>query len=1011
MSGFSEKNVVQAPIIDLLVKAGWTHVPGKALTRRTEDVMLGDAFAESLERLNPAIAEKPDRAEEVASVFRRRILSVADDGLVKANQMLLEWLRGQRTVKYRGARTYQPVNVFDFDTPRNNSFVVSDEVTFGSFNNTSRFDIVLWVNGLPLVVIETKTRMDAKVSWLNAAFDISEVYEAKTPGFFVPNLFSVATDGRELHFGAVGQPIGKWGMWGSTIDDARLTGWQRVERSVELLLAPEQVLSILNEYTAFENIRTDGGKVKLVKIVPRYPQVEAVEAIYSRVMEGKKRQGLIHHTQGSGKTVAMVFAAMKLVKEPQLENPTIIAIADRRQLVKQLADQFHRAGVSDLEMPKKSEDLRALLKQDRRGVIFTTVHKFNKAGHLSDRDNIIVLVDEAHRTQEGSLGTQMRNSLPNARFFGFTGTPIADESRNTYELFGDPVDPGFVMNTYDSDRSIADGTTVPIHVSPRLVDFHVRKEELDQAFDELAEQEALEESDKAFLAAEATHTRTFFANPERVELICADIIEHYYSTIAPLDMKAQIVVYDRGLCAQYHKELTRQLAELAGEATPDETAVVMSVNGKEDIDWDTYKLSESAEETLLNRFRKIDDPLRFLIVTSKLGTGFDAPIEGVLYLDKPIKLHTLYQTITRTNRLWTNPRTDQDKRYGLVVDYVGLGEGFARALAPANPKQPRRQVDTGELVTQFEAELKMALVRFVGIDRKSFGFEVLTQALERVPNDAEVEAFKVQFGILQGIWEAAWPHERLDAHREDYKWLSKIYESLIPSRAAEQLLWHRLGAKTMELVHGHIDDVRVTKPSSDLVVADAETIRMLIEQGFVDPDTDTDGNIFVSTDEIIDSIAARLRRRLAGPNGEHRAYRSIAERLDRLREMQVTKALDSITVLQRALEVARDMTLAEKAEDETGAEGLGLLPDPNIGALTQIFEEYKPEGTSVVLDKVVREIDKVVREVSDDWAQWALASKGDRAVRRAIRQVLKEHGLPYAGELFSQAYAYVAANY
>nr|WP_176704686.1 HsdR family type I site-specific deoxyribonuclease [Arthrobacter sp.]AXV46305.1 Type I restriction enzyme R protein, HsdR family type I site-specific deoxyribonuclease [Arthrobacter sp.] len=1009
MAVFNESNTVQAPVLDLLVAAGWKYIPGNQLDRHEEDPFMESELRAALSRINPAIAEEPARAEEILGPLRILALSAREDGLVLTNQRFLEWLRGQKTHQFQGRDWFEPVSLIDFQNPGSNTLVVSDEVTMGPPGHRCRFDLVLWVNGLPLVVIETKSRTNTNVSWINGAKDIHTVYEPGWPEFFVANAFSVATDGKDLHYGGVGTDIDHWGVWGCTTEDVIPTGWPRVKRSVQLLLTPANVLSVINDYTAFELKGRHSGAPTLHKIVPRYPQVEAVEAIHARALHGTKRQGLIHHTQGSGKTIAMLFAAVKLVSEPRLANPSVILIADRVQLVSQMYRQFKRANMPSLQTPDSAADLRHVLRTDQRGIIFTTVHKFKGAGVLNERENIIVLVDEAHRTQEGQLGQHLRKAFPNAKFFGFTGTPIANDDYNTYDLFGDPDDPNHAMNTYDSDRSIADGTTVPMHVAPRLVDFHIRREELDQAFAEMMIEEGLSEEEQEYVAAKAISTRTFFANPERIHKVCADILEHFYSTIDPLGMKAQIVVFDRGLCVAYHQELTRQLAARAAVGVePDAAGLVMSIASKDDPDWQQYKLTDADEEKLLNRFRNYGDSLKFLVVTSKLGTGFDAPIEGVMYLDKPMKMHTLYQTITRTNRNWKNPVTGQEKLHGLIVDYVGLGEGFARAMKPSDPEAARKELDVDTLIDQFEAELATALDRFVGIDRKVGSNATLEAAHERIPNDDAAERFKAQYGMVHGIWESAWPHDRLERHMDDYKWLSKIYASVIPTDTSRSLLWHRIGAKTLELVHGHIGDVTVTTVGVNLVIADEGTIQQLIDSGVLLDDGET-GTRSISASEVVDNIAKRLQRRLDGPNGNHARYNSLADRLERLREMIFTKAEGSASLLQTMLGVAVDFKAAEKADDASGVEGLDLLPDPNIGALTQIFNEYKPKGVPVMVERVVIDIDKIAKKASYDG--WVLKKKADREVRGSIMVALKKYGLPISGELFDHAYSYVAANY
>ncbi|WP_153392717.1 type I restriction endonuclease subunit R [Ornithinicoccus halotolerans] len=1008
MVGFNEATTVQDPVIDLLKDRGWRHVPGHQLARGTEQVFVESALVDALVRLNPVIAERPERAEEVLAQLRMLVLSVADEGLVETNRAFASWLRGMATYQFTGTKFHEPIRLVDFENPGANSLVVSDEVTMGTPGHSARFDIVLWVNGLPLVVGEAKTAVDAKVSWVKGAKDIAGVYEPGWPEFFVPNLLSFSTEGREFHYGAVRQDIETWQMWGSTADPATLAGWERVARCVQLLLDPGTVLNVLANYTVYELKTRHGQAPRLVKILARYPQYEAVEAICARARDGIKRQGLVHHTQGSGKTLAMVFAAAQLLRDPALANPTVVMIADRVQLVAQTYEQFRTTDMPRLSTPESAAELRAALARDQRGLVFTTVHKFAGAGLLNERDNIIVLVDEAHRTQEGQLGNHLRAALPNARFFGFTGTPIADLDRNTFALFGDPDDPGHALNTYDSDRSIADGTTVPIHVQPRLVDFHIDREGLEAAFETLAEAEELDVEQREFLTKKVSTVSTFFSNPERIEAVVADMVAHFYATVDPLGMKAQVVVNDRALCVAYEAELTRQLLARAGESeAPDEAAVVMSVGSKDPPEWQEYKLSAHAENDLLDRFRKVGEPLKFLIVTSKLGTGFDAPIEGVMYLDKPMKLHTLYQTISRTNRRWKHPHTGQEKRYGLIVDYVGLGDGFARAMSPANPEAKQREIELDALIETFTDELDEVLDRFAGIDRTSATFESLQAARQRIPDGKTRDRFAARFQLLQGIWETCYPDMRLDAHREDYRWLSKVYESVMPVDTSNELLWHRLGAKTLDLVHGHIGQVTVTDSSVTAVIADVETIAKLVEEGLIDPD---DAEVKTKTaDEVIDSIAGRIRKRMAGPHGDHPAYRGLAERLEQLRDRAVGRAQDSQALLREIFELARDVTAAEHAEDTAGTRGLDLLPDPNVGALTQIFDQYAPPETPHIISDVVYDVDGIVKEVRYDG--WSADQAGDRLVRIEVRKVLKKYALPPAGELFDRAYAYIAEHY
>ena len=411
-----------------------------------------------------------------------------------------------------------------------------------------------------------------------------------------------------------------------------------------------------------------------------------------------------------------------------------MVVLDRLDLIEQVQRQFTTAGLPRVTTAETKAELQQVLKEDRRGIVLTTIFRFEKAGLLNDRDNIIVLVDEAHRTTEGTLGEDMRTALPNARFFGLTGTPIADEDRNTFKLFGDPDDPGYVLNAYSMERSIADGASVPVHVETRLVDFHLDRDALDEAFDEMAEEEELTDEEREFLAGKAAHVKTIVLNPERIEAVCADIVDHFEAKVAPLGLKAQVVAYDREIVVAYESELNRILAE---RGLKHEVAVVMSVGTSKDEpkEFAKYALTRDAEARIKQRFNNEDDPLAFLVVTAKLLTGFDAPIEQVMYLDKPLRRHTLFQAITRTNRRYTNPKHRPGEALRPGRGLRRPGTQIAAALKAADPETGgKRPVDIDALATEFVARLEATLSpRFDGIDRTDHGFEALQAAIQRLP--------------------------------------------------------------------------------------------------------------------------------------------------------------------------------------------------------------------------------------------------------------------------------------
>lgn len=1020
MTAMGELLSVQAPLLEAFVERGWTHVPGSQLDREETSPFIESDIVAALARFNPLIAERPERAQEVLRQLRTLPLTAADTGLVAANRDFAEWLRGLHTHEYIGTHGSQTVTLIDFEHPERNILKVSDEVRYGTPGNLARFDIVLWVNGFPLAVGELKSPVSAGVSWMKGATEVVSHYEPKWPAFFVPNVLNFASEGKEFRYGGVGTPVQHWQTWGAVQEKPRLAD---VLSAAGSLLNPETLLSMLADYTLYETSgETTSG---LKKLLARYTQYEAVNLIVDRAKHPGKRKGLIYHTQGSGKTLAMVFAAGRLIRDPAMKNPTIVLVADRVQLVRQMWDQFRTTDMPRLRVPESTPGLHSMLKKDTRGLIFTTVHKFVGAEVLNERENIVVMVDEAHRTQEGDLGAAMRHALPNANLFAFTGTPIADADRNTFETFGDPGDPGSALHTYGTDESIRDGMTVPIHVAPRKVEFALDKEALDDAFDQMSQLEGLSEEEQDVLSRRAGKSATFFSNPERIREVCKDIVDHFYSTIDPLGQKAQIVVIDRAACVAYTEEIDRLLQERyerqLAEAGPnddqdivrDEVAVVMTIGtGKnEPEEWSKYKLSEAEEERLLKHFRTHGDPLKFLVCTSKLGTGFNAPIEGVLYLDKPLKDHTLFQTITRANRTWRNPETGDDKRHATIVDYVGLGSGFARAMSPADPENAPKDTHIDGLIASFAEQLKQTMLRFSGIDVDKPDAQTLIDAQARMPKPEDEDDFAANFRMLQGIWEAIAPNDALHPYRPEYRFLGQVYASIQPARGSDDLLWGRLGAKTIALVHEHMHDIAVTR-SREVIVADADTVARLIEDGYEDEVKESAGK---TADEILDSIAERLKKRMqadksAGAGEDtHPVYKSFGERLERLRAKTIAAAEQSIEWLKEAFDLARDLTVAEKAEDDEGERGLDLLPDPHIGALTQIFREYAPADSPKLVERVVEDIDFIVKEVRYDG--WAGTTEGDRSVRREVRNVLRKHQMHRDQQLFERAYDYISAHY
>ncbi len=1001
MTSLSEE-VVQQGLGKRLSRLGWGRLVEDAeLDRPYDEVFRADELQQALTRLNPAIAERPERAQQVISRLRAVVLSAPTDGLVAANEECVAWLCGRRTIQFIGDDRPSAVRLIDFDHVDTNILRVTTEATFHAGREHRRYDIVLWVNGIPLVVGETK-KPGSGTSWLNAATDIHNGYEIKTPGFFVPNVLSFATDGRDFRYGAVRQPPELWLNWSRTTDEPMLPGLPAVIRSAELLLAPQMVLDILRHFTLYSSRRTSQGAVRQ-KIIPRYPQVEAVHAIVERCLDPNKRQGLVWHHQGSGKTFAMAYAAAKLRYEADLDAPTIVIVVDRLDLIEQTVQEFTLVGIPGVKVAHTKAQLRSMLAHDTRGVIVTTIFRFKDAGELTTRSNVVVMVDEAHRTQEGRLGYDMREALPNAKYIGLTGTPVSTADRNTWVMFGDPDDPDGALNHYSVDRSIADGATLPVHVETRLVRYNLDLEAIQEAFDTVADEEDLTDEQQAYLTAKLSDQSVIARDPDRMDAVCSDIVDHYRSRIAPLGLKAQIVAFDRATCVAYYERISALLDD--GE----EATVVMSTQKTDPPEWAVWDRDRDSEAHIKDRFRDVDDPLKFLIVTAKLLTGFDAPIEGVMYLDKPLKAHTLFQAVCRTNRRWNNPRTGQPKYHGLVVDYVGMGEHLAAAVA-VTPQLERPEIAQSDITILFD-ELGEAIdttyAPFAGIDPDQPEFERVFAAQHLLATDEDREAFAVGYVRCQGLFEFLAPDPVVRPYEDKYRFLARLYHSITPPNDPDMLLWQRLGAKTMSIVHEHLTDVTIDSGSLDQVALDAETLEYLQDHQLVlTPDSDTPRPP-PTAGEVLDRIEQRIRLRIEG-SATHVVWRKLSERLEDLRLANLTTAQASVDFLNHLMELARDVIRAERADDDGSLDQIKVL-DPRTGALTQIFREYAPVDRPEIVARVVEAVDALVAPVRG--SGWQTSTPQDQRVRRELRQTLRHFSLPPVGDLFDRAYAYIREHY
>lgn len=973
---FNEANSVRDFVRDVIRSDDIPFVPGGQLPRDKGQVLLESHVTDALIRLNPEIAAEPGRAEEVLHQLRAILLSARHSANpVVPNEEFMAWMTGQKSMPFAADGSHTTVRLIDFDDPDSNQWIISTEVTFAQGRVERRFDLVLWCNGFPVVAGEAKSPFRPAYTWIDAAAQINEDYEKNVPMFFVPNVLNFGTEGKDFRYGSVGMPVDLWGPWRDEDipDDAPAQiGLEAVKTGVEGVVNPEAVLDFMRFFTLFATDK----KFRKIKIIARFQQFQATNLIVERVLLGRIKQGLIWHFQGSGKSLLMVFTALKLRAMAGLTNPTILIVVDRIDLDTQITGTFNASDVPGLVSTESRAQLQELLSQGARKVIITTIHKFGEAdGVLDARDNIIVMVDEAHRSQEGDYGRKMREALPNAFLFGLTGTPINRRDRNTFMWFGSADDEGGYLSRYSMADSIRDGATLPLHFEPRLSELHVDEEALTAAFEELAERNQLSEADKITLSKKAASIEVLIKAPERVRKIAADIAEHFTSKVEPEGFKAQVVVYDKPTCVAYKAELDKYL-------DPAASTVVMSKSRNDPPEWAEWTPNGEELERMLARFNDPADPLKIIIVTAKLLTGFDAPILYAQYLDKPLKEHTLLQAITRTNRVYP-----PNKTHGLVVDYLGVFDNVAKAFKFDEKSVEQLITNIEQLKSQLAPAIQAALTFFPGVDRTVGGYEGLIQAQAAIAEDATKDAFGLAYSVVSQLWETISPDPMLSKHENDYRWLTDVYESVRPLDVTGRLVWHSLGSKTIDLINEHVV-VEVPRTDLETIVLDAQLIEDIVSGKDKAP----------QVEEIEKQITARIAKHLNNPT-----FIELGKRLNELREKYAGIQQSSLEFLRELLALARDTVAAEKEINEVPREERGKA------ALSELFAALRDPETPVIVENIVDRIDEVVKSVR--FEGWQATIRGDQLVRQSLRKTLYVQFKIRDNDVFERALGYIREYY
>ncbi len=951
----------------------WVYQSVDEIKRGVNEVLVEGDLKAALIRLNPEITRNESLVDEVIYKLRAVFLSVNQVGLVKTNEEFFKWLTGEKTMPFGENNRHVPVRLIDFEDHTNNTYVATNQYRV-HHRETKIPDIVLLINGIPVVVGEAKTPIRPSVSWLDGAHEIHDVYENSIPQLFVPNILSFATEGKELYYGSIRSPLQYWAPWRLENDDdalAKRLGLSEIGKDLADLLHPARLLDIMRNFSLFS---TDKRK-RRIKIIPRFQQYEGANKIVERVKEGRVKKGLIWHFQGSGKSFLMVFAAQKLRRMAELKSPTVIILVDRTDLDTQISGTFNAADIANVETTDNIRDLQNLLERDTRKIIVSMIHKFRDAKpNMNTRDNIIVLVDEAHRTQEGDLGRQMRAALPNAFLFGLTGTPVNKADKNTFWAFGSEEDSGGYMSRYTFQDSIRDDATLPLHFEPRLVDVHVDKDTIDKAFKEFQESAALTDEDADALNQKSAKMAAFLKSPERVSKIVEDIAKHFTEKVAPHGFKAMIVTPDRFACVQYKEELDKYFPEEASK-------VVISTSANDDLAFkQKWSVDKGQQEKIVDEFNDAQSDLKFLIVTAKLLTGFDAPILQTMYLDKSLKDHTLLQAICRTNRLFPN------KSFGRIVDYFGVFDDAAKALEFDEKSVSQIISNLSELREKLPLAMADALSHFEGVDRTIEGFDGLEAAQDAIKSDEKKDAFAKDYKYLSKLWESLSPDRILDLYNTDYKWLSQVFESVRPaSDNIGKLLWFSLGAQTTKLIHEniHVGDVHQLEE----FVLDAD----VIEEIFNNPDPK-------NARKLEKILIKRFKKHEGNPN-----FKKLSERLEELRDKAERGLITSIEFVKELCKLAKETVQAEKELEEAIAE---KTPQ---AALTELFMELKTDQTPAVVERIVTDIDAIVRVVS--FPGWQTQNSGERVIQQELRKILWVKYKIKDQVLFDRAYAYIKEYY
>lgn len=939
----TEHKSVQARILKYASEIGWAIVPqAEAEGRRGFDA----SAASPREKAKNASRFFTDTLFEKVKEFNPKFKDSKEDLLrlldlplptIQGNRDFLNYIQGEKTFFSKEENREFNLILIDFENPANNIFEVTEEYYLFNGQYANREDVVFLINGIPVVVIECKNA--TKDEAIAIGVDQLRRYHRETPELMVPQQLFTATESIGFSYGVT------WNTIRRNIFNWKSEEIGNLEAKVKSFCDREHILDLLKKFILFAEQNEE-----LNKFILRQHQKTAVDKVVERALNPTKTRGLVWHTQGSGKTYTMIKTAELLFKAPQAEKPTILLMIDRNELEDQMLKNLGSIGVNNVEQAESIQDLQRLLKKEYRGIIVSMVHKFrDMPADVSLRRNIYVLIDEAHRTTGGDLGNFLMAAVPNATFIGFTGTPVDKTfyGRGTFKTFGIDDDQGY-LHKYSISDSIEDGTTLPLFYGMAPNDLLVPKEILEKEFLNLAESYGVNDIEELNKILErAVNTKNFLKGKERVDKVAEYVAKHYKENVEPLGYKAFLVGVDRPACAMYKKALDKYLPTEYSE-------VVYTGNNNDTEDLKAYHNDAKREKEIRKKFTKLDEQPKILIVTEKLLTGFDAPILYAMYLDKPMRDHTLLQAIARVNRPYENEELEMVKPHGFVLDFVGIFENLEKALAFDSDEINAIVKDIQLLKYLFQSKIEKDVLPYLELIKHGFNDKDTDNLISYFRDKSKRKEFFKLFKEIEMLYEIISPDKFLRPYIDTYATLSAIYQVIRNAYAKRVQVDREFQRKTNELVQSKVSG---TYPEFDNQYFE-------VNEDAIEYIKKKNGNDNTKVINLIKSI-----EKIAEENSDDPFLIGMKERAEAVEENYESRQLSTQEALEEIRKLFEEDAKRKKEQAEKGFDDL-------------TFFIYKKMLENEINNAV--EITKQIKAEFANHPNWKSSEKELRELRQAV---------------------------